>query len=266
MFWINPRYQTLLAKATLESYDDAAELKPTDDHVEKQGRSTARYRLVAGDEVLSVYVKKQFRLSWWQRLLGPASSFPGPQEHAHLEKAAALGVRVPEAVFAGADAAHPCGSILATRELEGYLPLHIYIPGPLARMPAERRRQRKRALIARLVDIAQRLHNEKLYHRDFYCCHFFLRDDADRPDGFDLVLIDLGRLLHSRLPRWQVKDLAALLFSTYIPGVTRTDRLRFFKQYLGLKKLDAEAKRYAYRIQRKAERYRRHNRGRTAAA
>ena len=75
-----------------------------------------------------------------------------------------------------------------------------------------------------------------------------------------------GRLLHSRLPRWQVKDLAALLFSTYIPGVTRTDRLRFFKQYLGLKKLDAEAKRYAYRIQRKAERYRRHNRGRAAAA
>jgi len=266
MFWINPEYRSLLAKATLESYQAAAELYPTDDYVEKQGRSTGRYLLEIGEQTLSLYVKKQFRLPWWRRLFGTAASFPGPLEHAHLEKAAALGVRVPETVFAGADPAHPCGSILATRELVGYLPLHIYIPGPLARLPARERRRRKRLLIARLVDVAHRLHERRLYHRDFYACHFFLRDDASQPDGFDLVLIDLGRLLHSRLPRWKVKDLAALCFSTYIPGVTRTDRMRFFKQYLGLKKLDAASKQFARRIVRKAGRYLRHNRGLRNAA
>ncbi|MGC3967571.1 MAG: hypothetical protein QM775_09435 [Pirellulales bacterium] len=147
MFWINPQYRPQLAKATLESYEAAAALRPSDDYVEKQGRSTGRYRIDVGGETLSLYVKKHFRLPWWRRMFGAAASFPGPQEQEYLEKAASLGIRVPETVFAGADPAHPCGSILATRELEGYMPLHIYIPGPLARMSATKRRLRKRALI-----------------------------------------------------------------------------------------------------------------------
>ena len=265
MFWINPEYRALLADATLESYEAAAELRPTDDYVEKQGRSTGRYRLKVGGDVLSLYVKKHYRLPWWRRMFGAAQSFPGPLEQAYLEKAASLGVRVPETVFSGADPSHPCGSILATRELEGYMPLHIYIPGPLARMPAAQRRRRKSALIARIVDMARRLHVQKLYHLDFYVCHMFLRDDPDRPDGFDLVLIDLGRLLSSRLSRWQIKDLGALCFSTYVPGVTRTDRLRFFKQYFDIKKLSPESKRMARRIMWKADRYHRHNFGRPSA-
>jgi heptose I phosphotransferase len=174
-------------------------------------------------------------------------------------------VRVPDAVFAGAQREHACGSVLAVRELEGYLPLHIYVPGPLARMAEPQRRRRKQALIARLVDVARRLHGRNYFHRDFYLCHFFLRDDAAAPDGFDLVLIDFGRLLHSRLGRWRTKDLAALLFSTFVPGVSRTDRMRFYKQYLGIAKLDDRAKQAARRIMAKAERYRRHNYGRRAA-
>lgn len=264
MFWIAPEYRRSLAEAAVASYEDAARLQPTDDYVEKQGRSTGRYRLDVGGITLSLYVKKHMRLPWWQRALGATQWFPGPMEQANLERAAELGIRVPDTVFAGADPRHPCGSLLATRELEGYLPLHIYIPGPLARLPEPQRRRRKRALIARMVDVAQRLHVEGLYHRDFYLCHFFLRDDPQSPDGFDLVLIDLGRLLSSRWSRWRVKDLAALLFSADVPGISRTDRLRFYLRYLGKRKLDAPARRLARRILRKAERYRRHNFGRAA--
>ena len=141
----------LLGAAALDRYDAAAALVPTDDYVEKQGRSTGRYRLAIGDTTLSLYVKKHMRLPWWQRRFGSRRSFPGPAEAANLRHAAELGIRVPETVFAGANPAHPCGSLLATRELEGYLPLHIYIPGPLARMPEGERRARKRALIGRLA-------------------------------------------------------------------------------------------------------------------
>lgn len=263
---MHPDYRPQLARAGVASFDEAAALRPTDDFVEKQGRSTGRYRLDVGDgETLSLYVKKHFRLPWWRRAWAALWSFPGPHEWKNLEIAKSLGVPVPDAVFAGSEREHACGSVLAVRELEGYLPLHIYVPGPLARMAESARRRRKQALIARLVEIARRLHGRRYYHLDFYLCHFYLRDDPAAPDGFDLVLIDFGRLLHSRLPRWRVKDLAGLLFSADVPGVTRTDRLRFFKQYLGTSKLDDRAKRLARRIMAKADRYRRHNYGRRAA-
>ena len=71
--------------------------------------------------------------------------------------------------------------------------------------------------------------------------------------------------MHSRLGRWRVKDLAGLLFSTELKGVTTRDRLRFFKQYLGVKKLDDGNRALLRRIVAKAERYRRHNFGRRAA-
>lgn len=265
MFQTHPQYRDLLTAAGIASHAGAAALAPTDDYVEKQGRSTGRYRLEIGGEMLSLYVKKHFRLPWWQRPLAMLGTFPGPHEWKNLQTVAALGVRVPDAVFVGAERDHACASVLAVRELEGYLPLHIYVPGPLARIPEPARRRRKQALIARLVDVARRLHANHYHHRDFYLCHFFLRDDPAAPDGFDLVLIDFGRLLHSRMPRWRVKDIAGLLFSTDVPGVSRTDRLRFYKQYLGIKKLDEPAKRWARRIMAKVQRYKRHNDARRAA-
>jgi heptose I phosphotransferase len=259
MFWINPAYRPLLTASSLDSYEAIAAWNPTDDFIAKQGRSTGRYRIEVGGRGMNLYVKKHMRLSWWQRKFAAAKTFQGPSEQANIERVAALGVRVPETIFAGADGAATCASLFATRALDGYSPLHLYIAGPLAKLSADARRRRKQALVRRLVDIGRRLHDARLYHRDFYLCHFYLRDDADCEDGFDLVLIDLGRLLESRLSRWKIKDLAGLLFSSEVAGVTRTDRMRFFKQYVGIAKLDAGAKRLARRIEAKAERYRRHN-------
>lgn len=265
MFWINPAYRSLLTAASLDSYDAIAAWKPTDNFIAKQGRSTGRYRVDVGGRSLHLYVKKHMRLPWWQRAFGPTAAFPGPAEHANIERIAALGIRVPETIFAGADGSVPCGSLFATRALDGYLPLHLYITGPLTTLRPELRRKRKAALVCRLVDVARKLHDARLHHRDFYLCHFYLQDDVDCDDGFDLVLIDLGRLHESRLARWKIKDLAAMLYSTEIAGVTRTDRMRFFKQYVGLQKLDAAAKRLARRIEAKAKHYRRHNQKSRAA-
>jgi heptose I phosphotransferase len=265
MFHVHPEYRDRLAAAGIASFADAAALKPADRYVEKQGRSTGRYRLSIAGETLSLYVKKHSRLSWWRRMITAAGSFAGPNEWRNLQTAAALGVRVPESVFVGTGQTHECGSVLAVRELEGYLPLHEYVPGPLSRLPEPARHRRKRALIARLADAVRRLHRNFYYHRDLYLCHFYLRDDPTAPDGLDLVVIDFGRLLRSRLRRWQVKDLAGLLYSSGVSGVSRTDRLRFFKSYLAVERLDRRSKRLARQVLAKAERYRRHNARRGAA-
>ncbi len=283
MLWIDPNYRPIFRAASADDYGSLAQLAPMDDYVEKQGRSTGRYRIAADGEVINFYLKKYLRLPWWRRWLAPASWFPGPVEWANLNRVATLGVAVPEPLAAGADRLADCKSMLAVRELEGYTPLHQYVPAMFAGPDSSEGRRRRRWLAARVADIARRLHTARLFHCDFYLCHFFIRRGAgfqpanvgrgtgwqagSPPHGLlgsqrehtDLVLIDFTRLRQSVLPRWRVKDLAQLLYSSDLPGITRTDRLRFFKCYLGTRWIDKRARRLIRSVLRKAAQYHRHN-------
>ena len=97
----------------------------------------------------------------------------------------------------------------------------------------------KRQLIKAIADIARRTHGAGMNHRDFYLCHFLVRDrdwTKWRPaDAVELVLIDLHRVqIRDRVPeRWLVKDLGGLLFSAFDAGITRRDLLRFIEAYRG---------------------------------
>ena len=109
----------------------------------------------------------------------------------------------------------------------------------------------KRALIRRVAEITATLHRLGLYHCDLYICHFLLdlnqplpgpekpgeKTGSDKPDNPKprLHLIDLHRVRGGGLRprRWQVKDLAALYFSSSEIGLTRRDRLRFIEIYSG---------------------------------
>jgi heptose I phosphotransferase len=95
----------------------------------------------------------------------------------------------------------------------------------------------KRALVAKVAFIARRLHANGFNHRDFYLCHLLLQRSvdgriADEKDP-QLYLIDLHRVRRRRrLPRrWRVKDIAGIYFSSYLAGLTRTDKLRFICSY-----------------------------------
>jgi heptose I phosphotransferase len=259
MLWIHADHRATFAAAAAHTYDAIAALQPADHYVEKQGRSTGRYVIGQPGRATSLFVKKYFQLRWWDRWWLSLERYPGPRERANLERAAALGVPVPQPLVAGADRDHACHSILAVRELVGYLPLHQFIPMRFAGRDTKRVRVLRRHLTRRLADITHRLHSAQLYHCDLYLCHFFIRDSSQSDHPLDVVLIDFMRLKHSMLQRWRVKDLAQLLFSSDLPGITRTDRLRFFKQYLGLPRLDDSARRLLRRVQRKAALYHRHN-------
>ncbi|HEY5312544.1 MAG TPA: lipopolysaccharide kinase InaA family protein [Pirellulales bacterium] len=259
LFWAEPALSGWCGPDTRAVYERIVDLRPAGNYHEKQGRSTGLYYLDGPQGPQPIYLKKYYRLPWPKRWLAPLGQFPGPHELHLLRTAAALGIQVPEPVFAGADRRHACRSFLAVRELSGFAPLHEYIPRRFSQPPAAGDGAHKLALSRRIADIARRLHAAHWHHRDFYLCHLFIRVTGSDPDAFELAMIDFGRLLHSRRARWRIKDLAELLFSADVPGITRTDRLRFLKHYLAQSRLDATSRRLARRLERKAQGYRRHN-------
>ncbi len=117
-------------------------------------------------------------------------------------------------------------------------------------------------LLQPLAALIARFHADGYIHRDLYLSHVFF----DPNGGDSLHLIDLQRVMRPRWRRrrWIVKDLAALNYSAPPRLVSRTDRLRWLKHYLGVSKLDASAKRLAYRVAGKTQWIAGHDRRRAA--
>lgn len=86
--------------------------------------------------------------------------------------------------------------------------------------------QERREWIRKLGCLVKRLHGAGFFHRDLYLCHVLL--ERDEP-----VLIDLQRLTENPIFRRhrRIKDLAALLYSSMELPFSRTDRMRFFREY-----------------------------------
>ncbi|NIB42852.1 lipopolysaccharide core heptose(I) kinase RfaP [Pseudomaricurvus alkylphenolicus] len=96
----------------------------------------------------------------------------------------------------------------------------------------------KRKLLERVCDMSREMHQAGINHRDFYICHFLLRNRADCESDAtgtvpDLALIDLHRaLIHRHLPyRWRLKDLASLYYSSFDVPLSLRDKLRFIRRY-----------------------------------
>ncbi len=235
----------------------------------KQGRSTARVRFDSPWGPLSVYLKRHYRLPWTARvaaILCPSLRFtPGGTELAHLQRARALGVAVPDAVAAG-EWIGPWGrlqSFLMIAELRGCRELNEILPEIAATTPPEDFSRFKREAIAEMARIVARLHNARTFHKDLYLCHFFLDFSPTAQRGSRFTLIDLHRLAEHRITafRWRWKDLGQLLYSTFgVEGIDDRDRLRFWLAYRKATKLPL-ARWQRLRVIGKAARYDRHNRG-----
>lgn len=223
----------------------------TDRFSAKQGRSTGRMILppegdASDGEPLRIYLKRHYRLPWWDRVLAmlwPGGGWsPALRELHHLEKARRLGVPVPEVVAAGEFIGPGLNlqSFLAVRELTGQLALHEAIPLAAKRMTPEAFAAWKRGLIQEMARLCRLLHDRNWYHKDLYLCHFYIDEGhtyAAPEAGWRgrVAMIDLHRLGHHpwTWAVWQMKDLAQLLYSSEVEGVTDRDRLAFWRAYQG---------------------------------
>jgi len=248
----------------------------TDRHHAKQGRSIGRWVLQAENRQLAVYLKRHYVLSRWRGWLAtlhPGKGWsPALQEWHHLNWARRQGLPVPEAVAVG-EYIGPWGrlqSFLAVAELTGMLPLHEAIPAAAANLDPRTFARWKRGLAIELARLARALHAQRWFHKDLYLCHFYIAEEDTRcsPAWSGRVrLIDLHRLAHHpwTWPWWQAKDLAQLLFSSEITGVTLRERLHFWRAYCQGRRRAPWWLRWVVGI--KTANYRRHNRScRTAPA
>lgn len=108
------------------------------------------------------------------------------------------------------------------------------------------------------ADLAAKLHDAGLHHRDLYLCHFMAKVEGG---NVDLKLIDTARL--KPLPRflarrWIVKDLAQLWYSTMKLAVTDGQRAAWLARYAAQRKI-AQAENLRRSIEQKARSIARHD-------
>ncbi len=107
---------------------------------------------------------------------------------------------------------------LITRDLKGFVPADSTEASALDQDP----------ICQSVADLAAKLHNAGLHHRDLYLCHFMVNTKGEAR------LIDPGRV--ARLPcppfhfRWIVKDIAQLCYSTPTGAGRRAILVRYLAQ------------------------------------
>lgn len=208
----------------------------------KQGRSIARWTIRCGVGSKSYFVKRHYRHTWWRTLLKRCFGWGvshAQREWHHLEQARRCGVPTPRATaVAELTQAGGLRSVLIVEELENWVALHEAIPETSRSMEAESFRTWKSGLFKEMARMVRLLHDQGLFHRDLYFCHFFIerRFIRECPDDWKgrVVLIDFHRLTRRRLLRFplQVKDLAQWQYSSAVEGVTAQDRRVFWLAYL----------------------------------
>jgi UDP-glucose:(heptosyl)LPS alpha-1,3-glucosyltransferase len=92
----------------------------------------------------------------------------------------------------------------------------------------------KKQLIVAVAKLAAKLHGEGLCHRDFYLCHFVIRESSLASQTMELILIDLHRMLMGQSSHGTavMKDIAGLYFSAMDCGLNEQDIALFKAHYL----------------------------------
>lgn len=189
------------------------------------------------------YMKTHQGVGWKEifknLLVGKMPVLGAVNEYRAIQAFEQLGVATMKVAACGETGSNPARitSFIITDALEQTEDLEHYLPSLDMASPDDVKL--KRAIIVKLASMARQLHSHGINHRDFYLCHFRLDVSKGKPaaDAITVYVMDLHRVQQrSSLPvRWQVKDLAALLYSALHSCSTRPvtvrDLLRFVAVY-----------------------------------
>ena len=273
---INEAFRAVLESAGLTTLDAIMAFQGGRAYRRVAGRSTVRVELAdprGGTRAL--YIKRYTRVPPMERLRRTLSMNPpvslAYREFGSLRRVMDAGIAamrwaaVGEAFARGGRAERSC---FITEEVGGATPADVYGERTFAGHRSPAATAAKRRLVRQIARLARKFHDARLTHRDFYLCHILVRP----MEGAEPVLhlIDLQRVVHHKRgvrSRWIVKDLAALWFSSQPSPATslrsavftRTDAVRFAREYFGVARLTDAHQAFLRRVARKARVIARHD-------
>jgi len=276
---VNEAFRPALEAAGLSTLDALMAFEGGEMYRVGPGRRTVRAELAdPAGAARVVYIKRHDRVPWQTKIrrtlgLGDPISL-AEHEARNLVRLMDAGIPTVRCAAVGwefTNGGRGERSCLVTEELAGAVQADVYCERQFGSAGDQGKITARRRWIRALARLARQFHASGFVHRDFYLCHVLVRPVPARRD-YALHLIDLQRMLRFRggvpasprgVPeRWIVKDLAALVFSSWPSPATfvrsevftNTDRMRFAREYFGTDRLSAAQKALVRRAIRKARR------------
>lgn len=256
--FISPKWRSLLEANHLGSFDGAWDYRaewfeaPNERRGGWSGVCRIALPLSAGGE-LGVFLKRQenHQRRTWRHPFAGEPSFSC--EFSMLRYAETHDIPAPRPMFFGSAVVDgkPRG-ILMTEELAGYRPLDVVVREMFADGRPSLARQRE--LLCAVAAVVRRMHDARVQHRSLYPKHLFVSWPAG--EAPKVAVIDLEKSRTTLIaPMRTVYDLATL--TRHSDFWSRSARLYFLLQYLGLRRLDGRARRLCRWIIKRAQRKRR---------
>ncbi|MBX7074557.1 MAG: hypothetical protein K1X71_15550 [Pirellulales bacterium] len=255
--WIDPEYRAQLETAGIASVPDMMNSQAGKQLRVLKNRENRRLEFAHPRGPRGAYLKKHHHrtLSTWLRAKlnrGPGNT-DGRVEARNIAELNRAGIAAMRLVAFGESLAADgqLHSFVLTEELAGFAPLDDFIKRRFPTVASKTQPDdhwQWRCLLGEVAALASNFHRLGYNHRDLYCCHFFVKEQAR--GQFQVNLIDLHRVEHRRRMRrrWIVKDLAQLAYSAPTAHVSCADRMAFFKRYLGVAKLGPGEKRLVRQV------------------
>jgi len=234
---INREFELALREGNLDNFDALMNLEKGSIVKQKdKNRSTICFSLPQTKRNYLFYLKK-YRFSWikefFKNCLFLFRTYSLQHEWKNLLafKKVALPTMTPIAVGWRRRFPFWDESFLLTLGIPGVRPLDKVLSDYFSLPLDSIRIKQKRILIKNLAQLTRRMHHNGFRHQDFYLCHILV--DQTNPDHPLLYIADLHRAKKLGFFPTQgiIKDLAALNYSAPANLLSRTDRLRFLREY-----------------------------------
>jgi serine/threonine protein kinase len=169
--------------------------------------------------------------TWVRQLVRPSKA---AMEFERAWAVAELGIPTvtPLGLGEGSEGWGPSENFLITRSLEDTEPLSTFIEQTLPTLEAFRQERVRRRLARRLGEFLHEIHEAGIVHNDLHAGNILVRLQAD--DCPRLFLIDLHAVRTGPPLSWSARRANLVVLSHwFMIYASRTDRLRFWRSYIG---------------------------------